>query len=57
MKCNLDLCLRGTIDAVLILRRMQEEHHAKGKLYIVEDIYIYSKRKVVYVFCGPRESF
>ena len=22
---------RGTIDAVFILRRMQEEHHAKGK--------------------------
>ena len=22
---------RGTIDAVLILRRMHEEHHAKGK--------------------------
>ena len=22
---------RGTIDAVLILRRLQEEHHAKGK--------------------------
>ena len=28
------LCLRGTIDAVFILRRMQEEYHAKGrKLY------------------------
>ena len=35
---------RGTIDAVFILRRMQEEYHAKGK-------------KVVYVFCGPRESY
>ena len=34
---------RRTIDAVYILRRMQEEIHAK--------------RKVVYVFCGPRESF
>ena len=30
-KCNLALCLRGTIDAVFILRRMQEEYHAKGK--------------------------
>ena len=28
---------RGTIDAVLILRRLQEEYHAKGK-------------KVVFVF-------
>ena len=36
--------MRGTIDAVFILRRMQEEYHAKGK-------------KVVYVFCGPRASF
>ena len=35
---------RGTIDAVFILRMMQEEHHAKRK-------------KDVYVFCGPRESF
>ena len=35
---------RGTIDAVLILRRLQEEYHAKGK-------------KVVYLFCGPVESF
>ena len=35
MKCNLALCLRGTIDAVFILRRMQEEYHAKwGKLYM-----------------------
>ena len=25
---------RGTIDAVFILRRMQEEYHAKGKNYI-----------------------
>ena len=31
MKCNLALCQRGTIDAVFILRRMQEEYHAKGK--------------------------
>ena len=31
MKCNLALCLRGTIDAVFILRRMQLECHAKGK--------------------------
>ena len=31
MKYNLALCLRGTIDAVFILRRMQEEYHAKGK--------------------------
>ena len=34
---------RGTIDAVLILRRMQEEYNAQEKF--------------VYVFCGPRESF
>ena len=32
---------RGTIDAVHSLRRMQEEHHAKGNIY---------------VFCGPREN-
>ena len=31
MKCNLALCLRGTIAAAFILRRMQEEHHVKGK--------------------------
>ena len=24
---------RGTIDAVLILRRLQEEYHAKGKKF------------------------
>ena len=30
MKCNLGLCLRGTIDAVFILRKLQEEYHAKG---------------------------
>ena len=35
---------RGTIDAVFILRRMQEEYYAKGK-------------KVVYVSCRPREGF
>ena len=35
---------RETIDAVFIMRRMQEEYHAKGK-------------KVVYVLCGPREGF
>ena len=35
---------RGTIDAVFILKRMQEEYHAKA-------------RKVVCVFCGPREGF
>ena len=29
---------RGTIDAVFILRRLQEEYHAKGKSY---------------EFCGP----
>ena len=34
---------RGTIDAVFILRRMQEKYHAKGG-------------KVVYMFSGPRES-
>ena len=32
---------KGTIDAVLILRRLQEENLAKVKMY---------------VFCGPRES-
>ena len=31
MKCNLGLCLRGTNDAVFILRRLHEEYHAKGK--------------------------
>ena len=32
MKCNLAFMPEGgTIDAVFILRRMQEEHHAKGK--------------------------
>ena len=31
MKCNLALWQRGTIDAVFILRRMQEEYNAKGK--------------------------
>ena len=35
---------RGTIDAVFILRTLQEEYHAYRK-------------KVVYVFCGPRERF
>ena len=35
---------RETVDAVFILRRMQEAYHAKGI-------------KVVYVFCGPREIF
>ena len=30
-KFNLTLCLRGIIDAVFILRWMQEEYHAKGK--------------------------
>ena len=35
---------RGTIDAVFLLRRLQEGNHAKGK-------------KVIYVLCGPKESF
>ena len=35
---------RGTIHAVFILRRLQEEHNAKG-------------RKKNYIFCGPRDSF
>ena len=35
---------RGTIDAVFMLRRLQKEYCTRGK-------------KVVYVFCGPRESF
>ena len=34
---------RGTIDAAFILRRMQEEYHAKKELYMC--------------FCRPRESF
>ena len=35
MKCNLVLKKRGTIDAVSILRRLQEEYRAKGKkLYV-----------------------
>ena len=33
---------KGTIDAVFILRRMQEDYHAKGK-------------KIM--FCEPREIF
>ena len=33
-----------TIDAVFILRRMQEMYHAKGK-------------QVLYVLCGSRESY
>ena len=33
---------RGTIDAEFILSRMQEK---------------YMLRKVIYVFCGPSESF
>ena len=45
-KCNLALCYYecGTMDAVIILSRLQEVYHAKGK-------------KVVYVFSGPSESF
>ena len=35
---------RGTIDAVFILKRMQEKYHA-------------NRKKVVYVSCGPRECF
>ena len=35
--------VRGAIDAVCILRGMQEEYHAKGRK--------------LYVFCGLRESF
>ena len=31
MKCNVVLCLGGTIDAVFVMRGMQEEYHAKGK--------------------------
>ena len=34
---------RITIDAVFILRRLQEEYHAVGK-------------NVAYLFCGSRES-
>ena len=34
---------RGTIDSVFILRRMEEEYHAKGIKF--------------YVFCGPGEGF
>ena len=33
---------RGTNDAMVIMRRVQKEHHAEGKM--------------LYVFCGPRES-
>ena len=34
---------RGTIDAIFILRRMQEEYHAKGKkLYV-----LWTKRKLL----------
>ena len=35
---------KGTIDVMFILRRVQEEYHAKGK-------------KVIYVFCGSGEGF
>ena len=31
MKCNLTLCLRGTIDAESIMRKLQDEYLAKGK--------------------------
>ena len=34
---------RGTVDAVFILRKLQEEY--------------YDKEKKLYMFCGPRESF
>ena len=34
---------RGTLDAILILRKIQEEYHAKGKSCMC--------------VCGPRESF
>ena len=34
---------RGTFDAVSFLRMLQEDYHAKGKM--------------LYVFCGSRESF
>ena len=33
----------GTIDAVFILSKLQEEYHAKGRK--------------LYMSCGPRESF
>ena len=33
---------RGTNDAMVIMRRVQKEHYAEGKM--------------LYVFCGPRES-
>ena len=33
---------KRTVVAVFILRRMQEEYHAEGKM--------------LYVFCGPREN-
>ena len=39
MKCNLALNLRGPIDAVFFLRKLQEEYHAKGKklyMYFVD---------------------
>ena len=45
MECNLadfNLPDGGTIDVIFILRSMQEEYNAI--------------KKVVYVFCGPRES-
>ena len=38
MKFNLLLCLRGSIDAVFILRRMQEKNHAKGKMLCFVDL-------------------
>ena len=35
---------KGTIDAVFVFRRLQKKYSANGK-------------KVVYAFCGLRESF
>ena len=42
MKCNLALCLSGTLD-VFIPRKLFEDYHLEGK-------------KAAYIFCGLRES-
>ena len=39
MKCKSALCFRGIIDAVIILRRLQEEYNTEGKklhMYFVD---------------------
>ena len=59
MKRNLDLCLRRTLDAGFILRRMQEQYHAKGKkLYMsfvdLEKAFVRVQRKVLELVMGKK---